>query len=227
MENEKRRNTIIAIVLGVGIVALLIVVWVVKGISKNGETGGLEDQELVPITTDIHSVVDAGFPEKLYTDFSKNFYDAMIAINPTCNKQATAKNVEKDDETYNFSIVRCNTTYNVELINDNSKNYIFTISKDGEQLVSYNSEVKGKAYLSKQQIAKFLPMSLKTANGTDFSIKQKQKSNFTDLEVSINNCGSEEIKNSAISAAKDGLELAGFNPEDFTYDAPDYCDGEM
>ena len=216
MENEKRRNTIIAIVLGVGIVALLIVVWIVRGISKSGETGGLEDQELVPITTDIHGVVDAGFPEKLYTDFSKNFYDAMIAINPTCNKQATAKNVEKDGE-----------TYNVELVNNNSKNYIFTISKDGEQLVTYNSEVKGKTYLSKQQIAKFLPMSLKTANGTDFSIKQKQKSNFTDLEVSINNCGSEEIKNSAISAAKDGLELAGFNPEDFTYDAPDYCDGEM
>lgn len=226
MENEKRKNTIIGIISAVALVIILIIIGIANMISKKDKTGGLDNPENVVINTNTSSLVSAGFPQNLYSDFSQNFYDAMLAIDPTCNKQADAKNIEVDDNTYNFSIVRCNTTYDVELTNTNNKNYVFVISKSGESLVTYNSEVKGKAYLATNQISKFLPMNLKTADGDNFTLVKRNSSSETELEVTINSCGNQDKKNKAIESAKGAIELSGFNPEEFTFVTPDYCDAE-
>lgn len=223
MQNEKRRNTIIAISLAVAIVVILIIVWAVSKLSSKDETGGLKTQEGTPITTDVSKITDLGFSQKLYSDFSQNFYDAMSVINPTCNKQAQAKNVKADDNTYTFDIVRCNETYNVELIEEGN-NYSFTISKNNESLVSYDSKNKGRSYLSSDSISKYLPMNAKTQDGMKYVIKQSNKSNPLELEVGVDSCGSQEKKNKAVESAKEVLEYTGFNPEDFTYVTPNYCD---
>ncbi len=223
MQNDKRRNTIIAIALAIGLVVVLIIVWIVQGLNNRGKTGDeATDQDKV-ITTDVSNITNHGFPEKLYKDFSSDFYDAMSVINPTCNKNATAKNITDGDESLTFDIVRCNETYNVEVSND-GKNYNFTISKNGEALVNYDSSKKGKTYVSANQIVKFLPMSIKAEGGADVTITLPNKANPTELQVGVDNCGSQDKKNKAVEAAKAALELSGFNPEEFTYNTPDYCD---
>ena len=66
MQNDKRRNTIIAIVLAISLVVILIIVWIVSQISSKDETGGLKTPEGTPITTDVSKVTELGFSEKLY-----------------------------------------------------------------------------------------------------------------------------------------------------------------
>ena len=226
MQNDKRRNTIIAIVLAVVLVVVLIVAWVISRASSNGETGGLKTNDGTTITTDVSKITDLGFSQKLYSDFAENFFDAMVVINPTCNKQAKAKNFKNDGDTYTFDIVRCNETYNAE-VSEDGKNYSFTISKNGEMLTTYNSANKGRSYLSSGSISKYLPMNSQTNEGLKYVIKQTNTSNPTELEISVDSCGSQEKKNKAIESAKEVLEYTGFNPEDFTYNTPNYCDSEM
>lgn len=223
MQNDKRRNTIIAIALGVGLVVVLIIIWLVQGLSNRGKTGDeATDQDKV-ITTDVSNITSHGFPEKLYNDFSSDFYDAMSVINPTCNKNATARNITDGDDYMKFDIVRCNETYNVEVTND-GKNYTFTISKGGEMLVTYDSSKKGKSYIDVNQISKFLPMNIKAEGGADVTITLPNAATPTALQVGVDSCGSQDKKNKAIQAAKTALEMAGFNPEEFTYNTPDFCD---
>lgn len=226
MENDKRRNTFIAIALAVALVIILIIAWIVGQLNKRGETGGLKTADGAVITTDVSEITKIGFPEKLYSDFAENFFEAMIVINPTCGKVAKAKNLKNNGNDYTFDIVRCNATYNVELSEDGN-NYNFTISKDGESLVNYNSANKGRTYLPKESIWKYLPMNHKTNDGIDYAIRQKTSNNYTDLEISTNSCGSQEIKDEVLKSAKEVLEYTGFNPEDFSYTIPDYCDSEF
>jgi hypothetical protein len=226
MDNEKRRNTIIAIIIVVVLVVGLFAFWIISSLNGRGQTGGEgADKTAAVITTDVSGITKHGFPEKLYKDFSQNFFDAMSVINPTCNKPASAKNITDGDNDMTFDIVWCNETYNVELTND-GKNYNFTVSKNNEMLVTYDSSKKGKAYVSPAQISKFLPMTVKAEGGADVTIKLKNPNNATELEVGIDNCGSQEKKNKAVTAAKAALELSGFNPEDFTYITPDFCDAK-
>lgn len=226
MENDKRRNTIIAIVLAVAIVVILIIAWIVTQVGSRGETGGLKTDDGATITTDVSKITELGFPQKFYSDFAENFFDAMVVINPTCNKQAKAKNFDNSGSSYTFDIVRCNETYNAEVTED-GKNYTFTISKSGEVLTTYNSANKGRTYLSADSISKYLPMNMQTNEGMKYTIKQVNKSNLTELEISVDSCGSQEKKNKAVESAKEVLEYTGFNPEDFTYSTPNYCDSEM
>ena len=226
MENDKRRNTIIAIIAGIALVVILIIAWIIKSVNDRNETGGPNmTKDGVVITTDVSSIVEYGFPEKFYKDFSENFYSAMTVINPTCNKQAKAKNIEVSNDTYTFTIVRCNENYDVELVST-GKNYEFSIKKGDETLINYNSGDKDKTYLSADSISKFLPMNLTAEDGQKFTISQKNKSNPQELEIGTSSCGNQDKKNKAIEAAKDALEYTGFNPEDFTYTAPNYCDKE-
>lgn len=227
MDNDKRKNTIFAVVIGVAIIVILIIVWVVKVIGSKGETGGLETKDDgTIITTDVSDVTDLGFPKKLYSDFSENFYDSMVVISPTCGSTAKAKNIKVEGDVYTFDIVYCNVTYSVELTNDNDKNYSFIIKQGDEQLVTYNSANKGKTYLAAYTIYKYLPMEMSTSDGQKYTITQKNTSNPLELEIGTDNCGDEEKKNKAIESAKEVLEYTGYNPEDFTYIAPNYCDRE-
>ena len=225
MENDKRRNTIIAIIASVGLVVILIGAWIIKSVNNRGETGGVKAKDGTVITTDVSSILDYGFPQKFYRDFSENFYSAMTVISPTCAKEAKAKNIEAGDNTYTFTIVHCNVTYNVELSND-SKSYNFIIKKDGEQLINYDSTGKGNVYLAAETVSNYLPFNLTTDDGQKYTISQKNKSNPLELEVGTSSCGNQDKKNKALEAAKEALEYTGFNPEDFTYTTPNYCDKE-
>ena len=225
MENDKRRNTIIAVALVVALAVILIVAWIINRINKQGETGGVKTSDGVVITTDVSEITKIGFPEKLYSDFAENFFDAMIVINPTCDKVAKAKNLKNDSDDYTFDIVRCNVTYNVELSED-GKNYSFIISKNGENLINYNSASKGRTYLSADTIWKFLPMNSKTNDGLEYTIKQENKNNPKELTIYANTCSSQDKQNKALEAAKERLEYTRFNPEDFTFIMQGYCDGE-
>lgn len=226
MENDKKRNTIIAIALAGALVVILIIAWVVSQVSSKGETGGLKTDDGATVTTDVSKITELGFSQKLYSDFAENFFDAMVVINPTCNKQAKGKNFKNDGNTYTFDIVRCNETYNAE-VTESGSNYSFTISKNGEMLTTYNSTNKGRNYLSAESISKYLPMNSQTNEGLKYTIKQTNKANLTELEISVDSCGSQEKKNKAVASAKEVLEYTGFNPEDFTYNTPNYCDSEM
>lgn len=223
MDNEKKRNTIIAIVIGVALVVILIIAWIVSRAANRNETGGLVTDDGTTITTDVSKITDLGFSQKLYSDFAENFFQSMVVINPTCNKSAKAKNMKNDGDTYTFDIVRCNETYNVEL-EDEGSNYNYTISKNGEMLVTYNSKNKGRTYLSSDSISQYLPLNSKTQDGLKYVIKQSNKTNPLELEVGVDSCGSQEKKNKAVESAKEVLEYTGFNPEDFTYVTPNYCD---
>ena len=56
MENDKRRNTIIAVALVVALVVILIVAWIINRINKQGETGGVKTSDGVVITTDVSEI---------------------------------------------------------------------------------------------------------------------------------------------------------------------------
>ena len=53
MENDKKRNTIIAIALAGALVVILIIAWVVSQVSSKGETGGLKTDDGATVTTDV------------------------------------------------------------------------------------------------------------------------------------------------------------------------------
>ena len=226
MENDKKDKKKILLI-GVALLAIIIlIVIIISRITGNNQVGDISESKYKNITIDLTEVKNAGFPDNLYTDFYHNFFDSLTILEQTCNKHAQAKNVKKDGDKYSFKIIRCNVTYDAVVENNGKKSYTYTISKDGQELISYNSEDKESNYKSKNTLSSILPLTMTTANGT-ISITAADKNDPTALKVGINSCGDQEIKDKALATAKEYLKMGGYNPDDFTYTVPDYCDSEF
>jgi len=224
MYNTNRKRILIASGIALAVILIVIIALVINSKSKEG-LGDVAEVKFKMTNISLDEVKKAGFPDNLYQDLSRNIFDSMGILEPTCTKNTSAKNVKNENNHYTFTIVRCNTTYDIALDLVNNKDYSFTISNSGTELIAYDSTQKEKSYKSKNSLQKILPLNFTTTFGT-ISVTIPDIEKPTELKVGISSCGDETIKNNALEATRVYLEQGGYNPDDFTYSVPNYCDKE-
>lgn len=220
MENERRQRDIL--VLGGIVLVIIICLGVfIHNALKPKEYGG-------PITDtswslgNVQKIIDAGFSDMRFSDLNESLRQSTLILNPGCSEMRVIKNAKKKkDNNYAATLEICGENYKISLV-DNEDQFSYTISKGGDELLSYDSSSIDRVYPAKERIDALLPHTLTMDDGTIVTLKH-----YTDdYEIAVLSCGNADIKKRAEQAVRDWITEVGFNQEEYTFKIPNYCDGE-
>lgn len=71
-----------------------------------------------------------------------------------------------------------------------------------------------------RELVTLLPHTDQLPTGEIYTIETKYKNNKQIIIINVNNCGNAELKQQAVTSAKQFLESAGFNSNQYTYEVP-------
>ena len=126
---------------------------------------------------------------------------------------------KNNQATFAFYIDKAKYMAVVETNEDSS--YKLAINNYNGVVYEYDSSKLNKpTRKSNTLLTKHLPTSLENDNGP-IGVRSTDSK---ELQVIVNSCGKQEIKDQAIESVKNWLKSIDYNPEDFTYTADDYCD---
>lgn len=155
-------------------------------------------------------------------DLIANYVDA---VKPELEKISYVKHsFRESDNRASFKIDADGDEFEVKLERTEQSDFDLKIYSGNSLQYSYKSNEHHYIEHNPQLLAtKELPITLKTEDGKPFAIQSKDSKT---LEIIINSCGEQSIKDSAIESTKQWLRSIDYSPSAFDYTAGEYCDKE-
>ena len=127
----------------------------------------------------------------------------------------------KKEDYYQFKYSVDKAKYQVKLKPVEESDYELEIHNYNGIVYSYKSQDhRGAKRNALTLLNKELPVSLES-DDLAFGVRSTDSK---ELQVIVNSCGDQSIKDRAIEATKNWLKSINYSPDDFTYIADDYCD---
>ena len=97
-----------------------------------------------------------------------------------------------------------------------------SVRDENSLIYEYSSKTYEPPKKSASSIDSFLPYENKTIDNISYTVFRRKTDKK--LEIASDNCGSKEIKDTVKDSVDRWLESNYFEPEDFQFEMPDYCD---
>ena len=145
------------------------------------------------------------------------------ATHPKSKKISYKKGSFEDNS---FKVVISDTyTYDVTAVEQSDNTIKLDIKENGKNIFDYKIINYTTIYLPKNAIDGFLPYVGKTSEGDKYRVFRREKDKK--LEIAVDNCGKAEIKDRTLKEVKEWLKSHNFNPADFDFEMPTYCDDNL
>ena len=133
-----------------------------------------------------------------------------------------------EGDTYNFTLVASDGKEFVAQLTGISKNdYKLTLTYKGGTVLSYDAPKIITPVKNPLDLVNYLPHTINQSEIPTVTVSKvgRERGSLTRYEISVNSCGDQSIKTRALELTNQWLKQKGFNPSDFSFEIPDYCDG--
>jgi hypothetical protein len=161
---------------------------------------------------DIAKIIRSYFSYQ-YPHFNRVSYRAKDGVNIDGNKyKITAES-------------NSGALFKIEINVESRNDYTIKISDKTAEIFTYKNSERSTITKNKETFASSnLPHTITLEDGTEATLSKRTYDDT--LELSLNSCGDENLKNEADEAMKAWIVSKNYKIEDIQYDIPDYCDGE-
>ena len=133
------------------------------------------------------------------------------------------------------SIKEQNQVYEFEIVSDTKQTFLISVKELPNDQISidfYNHKTKiftydestfKKIYTNPTKLSQFLPKTFRTTNNLQYTINENLNGQY---EISVESCGDQKIINQVKELANKWLIEINFNPEEISFQIPNYCDDD-
>ena len=166
-----------------------------------------------------------GFSAQSYDSLCDKVKSYVRIVSPETTTISIVKDsLKKTDNSYVFRI-KTDTKQEFTISADelSATDYKFAISNKYGELYHYDSS-KFKKPLNRKEtlVENFLPYSNQTADGDTFVFHYTLGGAY---EIQVSSCGDANIKQQAEESVRTWLKSINYDPDEFTFTVPDYCNG--
>ncbi|MBR3248538.1 hypothetical protein IKF89_00710 [Candidatus Saccharibacteria bacterium] len=133
-----------------------------------------------------------------------------------------------EGDTYIFTLVASDgKEFIAQLTGTTKNNYQLTLSYKGGTVLSYDALKIITPTKNPLDLVNYLPHTINQSEIPTVTVSRvgRERGSLTRYEISVNSCGDQSIKTRALELTNQWLKQKGFNPSDFNFEIPDYCDG--
>ena len=160
------------------------------------------------------------YPQNAYLEMVDVLKKYFSAIRPKGTKLSYIKDSYKDN---GFKVLIDNTyKYSVRAEAESQSVIKLSVRDENSLIYEYSSKTYEPPKKSASSIDSFLPYENKTIDNISYTVFRRKTDKK--LEIASDNCGSKEIKDTVKDSVDRWLESNYFEPEDFQFEMPDYCD---
>lgn len=228
---------VIGFVIGGVIIFLLIIVNYLSGVDKSYkdsvsgedvsmvETGGISN--VMILGSDL--LIKDGLNEDVFFDARNKmaifFQEVFPKITSLSYKEGDF--VKNDDGKIYFTLTsNKKDVFEFMIRGENKYTYEMTIIYQGEQILSYDASKIIVPNKNPNKLKEILPYTINLPDNPPVTVVTYGRTeSVRKYEIAVDSCGDEKIKEQAIKIVHEWLMSQWFNPEDFTFSVPNYCDG--
>jgi len=163
------------------------------------------------------------YPQDAHSKIVQTIQNYFSATHPKGKRISYKKDSYKEN---NFKVMVNDThTYDINAVVDSDNAIKLEIKEGDSTILNYTITNLATINLPANAIDDFLPYVGKTEEDEKYTVLRRSKDKK--LEISVDNCGNEEIRTRVQKNVDEWLKSHNFKPEDFKFEIPKYCDAKL